>query len=114
MKDPSSSINSFRKLLKTSLFDKLLLHRRICGSFINLRGEMCLIIIIIIHVDKDLGWSGKQLVVISSKAERKEEYIFNSIPFTILKKTNGMLLFITRCFEAPVAPRHPRPFRPPS
>ena len=29
-------------------FDKWLLHERICGSCINLRGEMCIIIIIII------------------------------------------------------------------
>ena len=48
MKDPSLSFDSFRKLLKTFLFDKWLLHERICGSCINLRGEMFIIIIIII------------------------------------------------------------------
>ena len=46
-KDPSLSFDSFRKLLKTFLFDKWLLHERICGSCINLRGEMFIIIIII-------------------------------------------------------------------
>ena len=49
MKDPSiMSIDSFRKLLKTFLFDRRLLHKCICSSFINLRGEMFLIIIIVI------------------------------------------------------------------
>ena len=43
MKDPSLSFDSFRKLLKTFLFDKWLLHERI-----NLRREMFIIIIIII------------------------------------------------------------------
>ena len=37
-----------RKLLKTFLFDKWLLHERICGSCINLRGEVFIIIIMII------------------------------------------------------------------
>ena len=52
MKDPSLSFDSFRKLLKTFLFDKWLLHERICGSCINLRGEMFIIIIIIIIIFK--------------------------------------------------------------
>ena len=47
MKDPSLSFDSFRKLLKTFLFDKWLLQGRICGSCINLSGEMFIIIIII-------------------------------------------------------------------
>ena len=47
MKDPSLSFDSFRKLLKTFLFDKWLLHECICGSCVNLRGEMFIIIIII-------------------------------------------------------------------
>ena len=50
MKDPSLSFDSFRKMLKTFLFDKWLLHERICGSCINLRGDMFLIIIIIIII----------------------------------------------------------------
>ena len=53
MKDPSLSFDSFRKLLKTFLFDKWLLHERICGSRINLRGEMFIIIIIIIITSID-------------------------------------------------------------
>ena len=53
MKDPSLSFDSFRKLLKIFLFDKWLLHERICGSCINLRGEMFIIIIIIIHFRED-------------------------------------------------------------
>ena len=48
MKDPSLNLDSFRKLLKTFLFDKWLLHKRICGFSINLCGEMFIIIIIII------------------------------------------------------------------
>ena len=58
MKDPSLSFDSFRKLLKTFLFDKWLLHERICGSCINLRGEMFIIIIIItvnLHI-KETAW----------------------------------------------------------
>ena len=58
MKDPSLSFDSFRKMLKTFLFDKWLLHERICGSCINLRGEMFLIIIIIIiHIFKIKNWN---------------------------------------------------------
>ena len=54
MKDPSLSVDSFRKLLKTFLFDKWLLHERICGSCINLCGEMFIVIIIIIIIMKKL------------------------------------------------------------
>ena len=50
MKNPSLSFDSFRKLLKTFLFDKWLLHERICGSCIYLRVEMFIILIMIIII----------------------------------------------------------------
>ena len=50
------SFDSFRKLLKTFLFDKWLLYERICGSCINLRREMFIIIIIIIVIQQFLQY----------------------------------------------------------
>ena len=83
MKDPSLSFDSFRKLLKTFLFDKWLLHERICGYCINLRGEMFIIIIIIIIISyfnflpcklhSKFDGGGK----ISSLYIRKSEYFKN-------------------------------------
>ena len=77
MKDPSLSFDSFRKLLKTFLFDKWLLHERICGSCINLRGEMCIIIIIII------------IIYISLISELGVRIIYMKFNFTKIYKSNS-------------------------
>ena len=91
MKDSSLSFDSFRKLLKTFLFDKWLLRERICGSCINLRGEMFIIIIIIksTQIDWESSMNGlKDVCLLWANLMKILNRSHNRITFIFLSSVN--------------------------